>query len=250
MPTLGLRLSARQTTAAEPVDIELARARARISALEDLVARQDDELRFLRQLAIGIRGPKGELMGRPLTGLAPLPPGPWWASLPAAKGRLSRREEGFASEDDARAWLAQAVAALQATAVPSPARSGSAPTSRPARRPAPARPEPPKLQPDVASVAKAWMAAAYEDLRRGGPERAERVRRIVEGYLVPWFAPRPRPSPTSATSWRTSGCSTWSAVTSEARPSAGRPGGRRRQGRHREDGGEVGLAEAARGLPG
>ncbi len=34
------------------------------------------------------------------------------------------------------------------------------------------------------------MAAAYEDLRRGGPERAERVRRIVEGFLVPWFAPR------------------------------------------------------------
>ena len=34
------------------------------------------------------------------------------------------------------------------------------------------------------------MNAAYEDLRRGGPERAERVRRIVDGYLVPWFAPR------------------------------------------------------------
>ena len=34
------------------------------------------------------------------------------------------------------------------------------------------------------------MAAAYDDLRRGGPERAERVRRIVEGFLVPWFAPR------------------------------------------------------------
>jgi integrase len=33
-------------------------------------------------------------------------------------------------------------------------------------------------------------AAAYDDLRRGGPERAERVRRIVEGFLVPWFAPR------------------------------------------------------------
>ena len=46
-----------------------------------------------------------------------------------------------------------------------------------------------KIQPDVASVAKAWMSAAYEDLRRGGPDRAERVRRIVEGYLVPWFAP-------------------------------------------------------------
>ena len=36
---------------APPVSMELARAQARIAALEDLVARQDDELRFLRQLA-------------------------------------------------------------------------------------------------------------------------------------------------------------------------------------------------------
>ena len=36
---------------AVPASMELARAQARIAALEDLVARQDDELRFLRQLA-------------------------------------------------------------------------------------------------------------------------------------------------------------------------------------------------------
>jgi len=35
---------------AQPVSMELARAQARIAALEELVARQDDELRFLRQL--------------------------------------------------------------------------------------------------------------------------------------------------------------------------------------------------------
>lgn len=34
-----------------PVELELARAQARIGALEDLLARQDDELAFLRQLA-------------------------------------------------------------------------------------------------------------------------------------------------------------------------------------------------------
>jgi excisionase family DNA binding protein len=34
-----------------PVDLPLARAEARIAALEDLVARQDAELAFLRQLA-------------------------------------------------------------------------------------------------------------------------------------------------------------------------------------------------------
>jgi excisionase family DNA binding protein len=38
--------------AEEPVDLVLARAEARIAALEDLVARQDAELAFLRQLAV------------------------------------------------------------------------------------------------------------------------------------------------------------------------------------------------------
>jgi len=37
--------------AAGPADLALARAEARIAALEDLVARQDAELAFLRQLA-------------------------------------------------------------------------------------------------------------------------------------------------------------------------------------------------------
>jgi integrase len=50
--------------------------------------------------------------------------------------------------------------------------------------------EAPKIQPDVASIAHAWTSAAYEDLRRGGPERADRVRQIIDTYLVPWFAPR------------------------------------------------------------
>jgi hypothetical protein len=42
--------SAHDQNPASLANIELARAQARISALEDLVARQDDELRFLRQL--------------------------------------------------------------------------------------------------------------------------------------------------------------------------------------------------------
>jgi hypothetical protein len=40
----------------QPVSMELARAQARITALEELVARQDDELRFLRQLATDTLG--------------------------------------------------------------------------------------------------------------------------------------------------------------------------------------------------
>jgi hypothetical protein len=92
------------------------------------------------------------------------------------------------AESDARSWLAQAVAAvLQGSPLPDPNRFRS---KTRASRKAPAQPELLHIQPDIASVARAWMNAAYEDLRRGGPERAERVRRIVEGYLVPWFAPR------------------------------------------------------------
>ncbi|MHB1885739.1 MAG: hypothetical protein ACYCVV_12135 [Acidimicrobiales bacterium] len=126
-------------------------------------------------------------MGRPLTGSLRRQNNRWWASLPGAKGTARRREEGFASRADAQAWLTAAVTAL-ANDRPIPDADRFR-TYRPPR-PTPAPAEPAKLQPDVASVAKAWMAAAYEDLRRGGPGRAERVRRIVEGFLVPWFAPR------------------------------------------------------------
>ena len=40
--------------------VELARALARVGALEDLVARQDDELRFLRRLALDTLGARSE----------------------------------------------------------------------------------------------------------------------------------------------------------------------------------------------
>lgn len=40
--------------------VELARALARVAALEDLVGRQDDELRFLRQLALDTLGARNE----------------------------------------------------------------------------------------------------------------------------------------------------------------------------------------------
>jgi hypothetical protein len=51
---------------------------------------------------------------------------------------------------------------------------------------------PPKMRSDVASVAHMWAAASYDDLRRAGPERAARVRQILDSYVVPWFAPRTR----------------------------------------------------------
>jgi integrase len=128
------------------------------------------------------------LMGRPLTGSLRSYQGLWWVSVPEARGASHRRHESFVAEDDARSWLAQAVAAVrEGSPLPDPERFR---TKTRTPRKAPAQLQPLKIQPDVASVARAWMNAAYEDLRRGGPERAERVRRIVEGYLVPWFAPR------------------------------------------------------------
>jgi excisionase family DNA binding protein len=47
--------------AAEPGVVELARALARVAALEDLVARQDDQLAFLRQLTVDTLAKRGAL---------------------------------------------------------------------------------------------------------------------------------------------------------------------------------------------
>ncbi|MGH9106409.1 MAG: hypothetical protein ACRDZX_11370, partial [Acidimicrobiales bacterium] len=127
-------------------------------------------------------------MARPLKGGLRFTRGRWWASVPDKTAASGRRYESFLSEDDARAWLTQAVAAVQAGRRQPGAERFR--THKPTRRPKSAPPQPAKIQPDIASVANAWMNAAYEDLRRGGPERAERVRRIVDGFLVPWFAPR------------------------------------------------------------
>jgi integrase len=126
-------------------------------------------------------------VSRPLTGSVRQRQGRWCASLPAERGTVRRREERFATEGEARAWLAQALAAVrEGRPIPDPVRRPTKPRARTAG----AEPSSPAISPDIASVANAWMAAAYEDLRRGGPERAESVRRIVEAYLVPWFAPR------------------------------------------------------------
>lgn len=43
-----------------PPPVALARALARVAALEDLVGRQDDELRFLRQLALDTLGTRSD----------------------------------------------------------------------------------------------------------------------------------------------------------------------------------------------
>jgi integrase len=125
-------------------------------------------------------------MGRPLTGSVRHHRNRWWAGVPNPGG--GRREEGFGSEADARAWLAAALDAYRVGQSAPDTDRYRRTQARPAKRVA--KPEPAKLAPDIASVSKAWMAAAYEDLRRGGPERADRVRRIVEAYLVPYFAPR------------------------------------------------------------
>jgi integrase len=127
-------------------------------------------------------------MGRPLAGSLRSHQGLWWVSVPEVRGSSRRRHESFVAEDDARTWQAQAVIALrQNRPLPDPDRFRT--TTRAPRKPT-GGPQPAKIQPDIASVARAWMNAAYEDLRRGGPDRAERVRRIIDGFLVPWFAPR------------------------------------------------------------
>ena len=62
-------------------------------------------------------------MGRPLTGSLRSYQGLWWASVPEARGASRRRHESFVAEDDARSWLAQAVAAVrQGSPLPDPNR--------------------------------------------------------------------------------------------------------------------------------
>ncbi|HZT67368.1 MAG TPA: hypothetical protein VFA11_16385 [Acidimicrobiales bacterium] len=173
-------------------------------------------------------------MGRPLTGSVRHHRNRWWASVPNPGG--GRREEGFASEADARAWLAAAVDAYRAgQPAPDPSRY-----RRTRARPAKAAPkqEPAKVAQDIASVSKAWMAAAYEDLRRGGPERAERVRRIVEAYLVPYFAPRT----TSVAEVTYQHCHDW-LLSLVGRDQTARPRIARASG---SGDGEMGLAELAK----
>lgn len=126
-------------------------------------------------------------MGRPITGSLRHHRNRWWASVPKPGG-AGRREESFQLEGEARAWLAAATDAIR-SGEPVPD-AGRFRRRRPPRRSGGPNRAQPKVAADVASVSKAWMAAAYEDLRRGGPDRAERVRRLIEGYLVPYFAPR------------------------------------------------------------
>lgn len=172
-------------------------------------------------------------MGRPLTGSVRHHRNRWWASVPNPGG--SRREEGFASEADARSWLAAALAAYRSgQPAPDPDRYRRTRT-RPAKQ---ASPAPAKVAPDIASVSQAWVAAAYEDLRRGGPERAERVRRIVEAYLVPYFAPRT----TTVADVTYQHCHDW-LLTLVGRDRPTLPGVARRP--TTDSGGEMGLAELA-----
>jgi integrase len=177
-------------------------------------------------------------MSRPLTGSIRQREGRWCATLPVAKGSIQRRQERFATEYEARAWLDRAVTAVQAgQPIPDPVR-------RPVRNEVAA--PTPQISPDIASVANAWMSAAYEDLRRAGPERAESVRRIVDAYLVPWFAPRTK-TMTDVTyfmahEWLLHLVGRVNAPT----PSVARRVGSEQSGQPDSTIGEVGLAEAAR----
>jgi hypothetical protein len=43
---------------------------------------------------------------------------------------------------------------------------------------------------DVATVARMWVAAEYDDLRRAGPERGTRIRAVLGRHVIPWFGPQ------------------------------------------------------------
>jgi predicted site-specific integrase-resolvase len=178
-------------------------------------------------------------MGRPLKGSIRHHQNRWWGSLPAERGSNRRREEAFLTEAEARAWLDQAIAALGAgEAMPNPDRFRRRKTSTP-KTPAPDV----RLQGDIASVCKAWTVAAYDDLRRAGPERADQIRHLIETYLVPWFAPRTQ-SVTDITYFMAHDWLLWLVGREKGQTPSGtvRPSHRDVSSIGR---GEVGLAEAA-----
>ncbi|MGH7904854.1 MAG: hypothetical protein ACREPA_12125, partial [Candidatus Dormibacteraceae bacterium] len=62
-------------------------------------------------------------MSRPLTGSIRRRAGGWCASIPECRGEIRRREERFATEAEARAWLVRATAAARdGRPVPDPIR--------------------------------------------------------------------------------------------------------------------------------
>ena len=119
-------------------------------------------------------------MGRPLKGSVRERKGVWYASLPESRGSSKRAEHRFDHEEDARRWLNAAVAAHAAgVGLPSPesfqlSRRTKATTQAPA----------------FAEVARRWRDMAYENLRRGQPERARRIDDMIRLHVNPWFGPR------------------------------------------------------------
>ena len=47
---------------------------------------------------------------------------------------------------------------------------------------------PSALVADIRSVGDLWVATAYDDLRRAGPDRAAQVRWVLDRYVNPWLA--------------------------------------------------------------
>ena len=43
---------------------------------------------------------------------------------------------------------------------------------------------------DVTSVARMWVTATYDDLRRASPDRGIQIRGILDRYVIPWFGPQ------------------------------------------------------------
>ena len=51
-------------------------------------------------------------------------------------------------------------------------------------------PGPSALGADIRSVGDLWVATAYDDLRRAGPDRATQVRWVLDRYVNRWLALR------------------------------------------------------------
>jgi len=119
------------------------------------------------------------MAGRPLTGKPKKIGNSFVVSLPKRRGSEERVSRSFTDPDQAERYRAAAIAALM-DGRPLPDAESFRTTSR--RHVA--------VQSDFASVAWAWFNQRYVADRSAGPDRRDAVKKILETYVIPFFAPR------------------------------------------------------------
>ncbi len=126
-------------------------------------------------------------MARKLTGsVRKTSPGAWEASVPERRGSTGRVYAYFSTESEADQWRARAVVAVY---------EGCPIPFAPDRVPATSVEEVDTRGDWVERAAAAWAKEHYEEFRKGGAERLDKVQSILRCHIVPfWSEALPTPA--------------------------------------------------------